>query len=176
MSAARWARRRACWSPTRAEPGRHSGRWATGAGAYSSFLLARPEVTGSAIGTTGYCLGGRMSLIAAGGLGRAIAAAASFHGGRLAVAGDPSSPHLSADRVAAAVYVAGGRTTTRSPSARPGYWDVRLPIPSEVTGPRPLISSHSSGRGARACFAQTGRYRSTLRAASAITCAMRRGL
>jgi carboxymethylenebutenolidase len=78
-------------------------------GAYSDFLLARPEVTGSAIGTTGYCLGGRMSLIAAGGLGRKIAAAASFHGGRLAVAGDPSSPHLSVDRVTATVYVAGAK-------------------------------------------------------------------
>ena len=79
------------------------------AGAYSGFLLARPEVTGSAIGTTGYCLGGRMSLIAAGGLGRTIAAAASFHGGRLAVAGDPSSPHLSAGRVTATVYVAAAK-------------------------------------------------------------------
>jgi len=76
-------------------------------GAYSAFLLARPEVTGPAIGTTGYCLGGRMSLIAAGGLGSEIAAAASFHGGRLAVADDPSSPHLSADRITATVYVAG---------------------------------------------------------------------
>jgi carboxymethylenebutenolidase len=74
--------------------------------AYANFLLARPEVRGSAIGTTGYCLGGRMSLIAAGGLGPKIAAAASFHGGRLAVAGDPSSPHLSADRITATVYVA----------------------------------------------------------------------
>ena len=77
------------------------------AGAYADFLLARPEVTGSAIGTTGYCLGGRMSLVAAGGLGRTIAAAASFHGGRLAVAGDPASPHLAADRITATVYVAG---------------------------------------------------------------------
>jgi len=76
-------------------------------GAYASFLLARPEVRGSAIGTTGYCLGGRLSLIAAGGLGHTIAAAASFHGGRLALADDPSSPHLSADRITAAVYVAG---------------------------------------------------------------------
>jgi carboxymethylenebutenolidase len=76
-------------------------------GAYADFLLARPEVRGSAIGTTGYCLGGRMSLIAAGGLGRKIAAMASFHGGRLAVADDPSSPHLSADRITATVYVAG---------------------------------------------------------------------
>jgi carboxymethylenebutenolidase len=77
------------------------------AGAYADFLLARPEVSGSAIGTTGYCLGGRMSLIAAGGLGRTIAAAASFHGGRVAVAEDPSSPHLAAGRITATVYVAG---------------------------------------------------------------------
>jgi carboxymethylenebutenolidase len=79
------------------------------AGAYADFLLARPEVSGSAIGTTGYCLGGRMSLVAAGGLGRTIAAAASFHGGRLAVADDPSSPHLAAGRIAATVYVAGAQ-------------------------------------------------------------------
>src|SRR5205823_12170339 len=79
------------------------------AGAYADFLLARPEVSGSAIGTTGYCLGGRMSLIATGGLGHKIAAAASFHGGRLAVAGDPSSPHLAAGNITAAVYVAGAR-------------------------------------------------------------------
>jgi len=76
------------------------------AGAYGDFLLARPEVTGSAIGTTGYCLGGRLSLIAATGLGHKIAAAASFHGGRLAVADEPSSPHLAADRITATVYVA----------------------------------------------------------------------
>jgi carboxymethylenebutenolidase len=48
-----------------------------------------------------------MSLVAAGGLGRKIAAAASFHGGRLAVASDPSSPHLAADQITATVYVAG---------------------------------------------------------------------
>jgi len=77
------------------------------ADAYADFLLAQPRVSGAAIGTTGYCMGGRLSLIAAGGLGRKIAAAASFHGGRLAVEGDPSSPHLAADRIAATVYVAG---------------------------------------------------------------------
>ena len=77
------------------------------AGAYADFLLARPEAAGSGIGTTGYCLGGRMSLVAAGGLGDKIAAAASFHGGRLAVEGDPSSPHLLADRITATVYAAG---------------------------------------------------------------------
>jgi carboxymethylenebutenolidase len=77
------------------------------AAAYADFLLARPEVTGPPIGTTGYCLGGRMSLIAAAGLGSKVAATASFHGGRLAVDGDKSSPHLLADRITATVYVAG---------------------------------------------------------------------
>jgi carboxymethylenebutenolidase len=77
------------------------------AAAYRDFLLARPEVSGTAIGTTGYCLGGRMSLVAAGGLGDTIAAAASFHGGRLAMPDDPSSPHLAAGRISATVYVAG---------------------------------------------------------------------
>ena len=75
--------------------------------AYADFLLARPEVTGSAIGTTGYCLGGHLSLVAAGGLANKIAAAASFHGGRLAVADDPASPHLLASRITATIYVAG---------------------------------------------------------------------
>src|SRR5690348_199265 len=79
------------------------------AGGYADFLLARPEVTGPAIGTTGYCLGGRMSLIAATGLGHKVAAAASFHGGRLAVDGDRSSPHLAVGRITATVYVAGAQ-------------------------------------------------------------------
>ena len=77
--------------------------------AYAEFLLARPEVAGPAVGTTGYCLGGRMSMIAAGALGATVGAAASFHGGRIAVADDPASPHLAADRIAAVVYVAGAR-------------------------------------------------------------------
>ena len=75
--------------------------------AYAGFLLSRPEVAGNAIGTTGYCMGGRMSLIAAGGLGDTISAAASFHGGRLAVEDDPNSPHLAAESIKAVVYVAG---------------------------------------------------------------------
>jgi len=77
------------------------------AGAYLDFLLARPEVTGSGVGTTGYCMGGRMSMIAAGRHPDKIAAAASFHGGRIAVADDPDSPHLAAGRITATVYVAG---------------------------------------------------------------------
>ncbi len=77
------------------------------AGAYADFLLSRPEVRGTAVGTTGYCMGGRMSMLAAGAIGAKVGAAASFHGGRIAVADDPASPHLAADRITATVYVAG---------------------------------------------------------------------
>ena len=96
------------------------------AGAYAEFLLARPEVRGSAVGTTGYCMGGRMSMIAAGGLGRTIAAAASFHGGRIAVADDPSSPHLAADRITATVYVAGATDDRSFTTEQAGLLDHAL--------------------------------------------------
>lgn len=79
------------------------------AGSYLDFLLARPEVAGSAAGTTGYCMGGRFSLVTAAAHPDRIAAAASFHGGRIAVEDDPESPHLAAGRITATVYVAGAQ-------------------------------------------------------------------
>lgn len=77
--------------------------------AYADFLLNRQEVSGERIGTTGYCLGGWLSLTSAGGLGETIGAAASFHGGGIAVPDNPNSPHLAADRIRATVYVAGAQ-------------------------------------------------------------------
>jgi carboxymethylenebutenolidase len=76
-------------------------------GAYLDYLLSRPEVVGTAAGTTGYCMGGRLSLITAGAHPDKVGAAASFHGGRIAVEDDPESPHLAANRISATVYVAG---------------------------------------------------------------------
>ena len=76
-------------------------------GAYLDYLLSRPEVVGSTAGTTGYCMGGRLSLITAGAHPDKVGAAASFHGGRIAVEDDPESPHLAANRISATVYVAG---------------------------------------------------------------------
>ena len=76
------------------------------AGAFLEFLGGRPEVAGNRVGTTGYCMGGRISLIVAGHHADRVGAAASFHGGRLADASDPDSPALVADRVRATVYVA----------------------------------------------------------------------
>ena len=69
-------------------------------------LDARPEVRGDRIGTTGYCMGGRLSLYAAGHFGDRIAATASYHGGGLATDA-PDSPHRLASRMRSRVYVAG---------------------------------------------------------------------
>jgi carboxymethylenebutenolidase len=70
------------------------------------YMRAQPSVVKGGIGTTGYCLGGFMSLTAAGTYPDEIVAAASFHGGRLAT-DSPESPHLLASKMKARVYVAG---------------------------------------------------------------------
>lgn len=80
--------------------------FAADAEAFFDYLAARPDVTGEKFGTTGYCMGGRASLIVATRVPERVAAALSFHGGRLAVADDPDSPHLLADKIQATVYVA----------------------------------------------------------------------
>jgi carboxymethylenebutenolidase len=74
--------------------------------AFLAHLDARPDVAGRAVGVTGYCMGGGFALTAAGTHPERIAAAASFHGGRLAT-DDPDSPHRLAPKMRAQVYVAG---------------------------------------------------------------------
>jgi carboxymethylenebutenolidase len=70
------------------------------------FLIAQPEVAGTKVGTTGYCMGGSFALTAAGRFPDRVAAAASFHGGQIAsTAAD--SPHLLASSMKAKVYIAG---------------------------------------------------------------------
>ncbi|MCK2213911.1 dienelactone hydrolase family protein [Actinomadura sp. ATCC 31491] len=76
------------------------------AGAFLDFLAAHPDVSGTGVGVTGYCMGGRLALRAAGRHPGRVAAAASFHGGNLAAEGDPDSPHLLAGRMRAAIHVA----------------------------------------------------------------------
>ena len=73
--------------------------------AYVGALLDRPEVSGTAVGTTGYCMGGVLSLRTAGTQPERVAAAASFHGGNLATEAQ-DSVHRLADRMRATVYVA----------------------------------------------------------------------
>lgn len=74
---------------------------------FVDYLDSLPEKESGGVGTTGYCMGGRLSLIVAANLGERIAAAASFHGGNLANTDDPDSPYRKASGIKAAVYVAG---------------------------------------------------------------------
>jgi carboxymethylenebutenolidase len=74
--------------------------------AFLDTIAAQPDVKKGGIGTTGYCMGGLMSLSAAGTYPDRIVAAASYHGGRLA-SDAPDSPHLLAPKMKARVYVAG---------------------------------------------------------------------
>ncbi len=73
---------------------------------FLDYLAAQPDVKPGGIGTTGYCMGGLLSLTAAGTYPDRIAAAASYHGGRLATDA-VDSPHLLAPSIKARVYVAG---------------------------------------------------------------------
>jgi carboxymethylenebutenolidase len=58
------------------------------------------------IGITGYCMGGRMALAAAGTYPDRIVAAAAYHPGNV-VTDDADSPHLLADKIKAQLYIGG---------------------------------------------------------------------
>jgi carboxymethylenebutenolidase len=73
---------------------------------FLDYLASRADVIGTKVGTTGYCLGGGISLTVAGSYPDRVAAAASFHGGRLVTDSD-LSPSRVVPNITARVYVAG---------------------------------------------------------------------
>lgn len=75
-------------------------------GAFVDFLATVPTIDATTIGTTGYCMGGRLALTAASFHPDRVAAAASFHGGYL-VTDAPDSPHRAVGSIAGEVYVGG---------------------------------------------------------------------
>lgn len=76
------------------------------AGACLAYLDTRNDVAGTAVGVTGYCMGGGMALTTAAVHADRVAAAASFHGGSLATDTE-LSPHLQAPKMKGRIYVAG---------------------------------------------------------------------
>lgn len=74
--------------------------------AFLDLLAQRTEVRRGGIGITGYCMGGRLSLTAAGTYPGEIVAAAAYHPGRIATDA-PDSPHLLAPQIRARVYIGG---------------------------------------------------------------------
>lgn len=105
--------------------GMNSEMVAVDAEAYVTSLLERPEVSGTAVGTTGYCMGGGLSLRTAATQPERVGAAASFHGGNLATEA-PDSPHRLADRIRATVYVAAAENDDAFPAEQYGRLDQAL--------------------------------------------------
>ncbi|MET0145510.1 MAG: dienelactone hydrolase family protein [Ilumatobacteraceae bacterium] len=65
---------------------------------------AMPTADVSRCGLVGYCMGGRLSVVAAQALGDRIAAVASLHPGFMATR-SPTSPHLFLDQITAELYI-----------------------------------------------------------------------
>jgi len=116
--------------------------WASDATAYFDYLAARPEVSGTKFGTTGYCMGGRASLTIAGRLPDRVAAAASFHGGGLVTDGN-DSPHLRADQIQAAIYVGGAENDASFTADHAEHLDKAL----TAAGVEHTIETYAAGHG-----------------------------
>src|ERR1700761_1768222 len=65
---------------------------------FLSFLDSQPGLAGTKVACDGYCMGGALSLTAAGTYADRVTAAASLHGARLATDA-PDSPHLLAPKM-----------------------------------------------------------------------------
>jgi carboxymethylenebutenolidase len=87
--------------------------------AFVRFLDAQAVVdTNRGIGTTGYCMGGPMTMRTAAALPDRIGAAASFHGGGL-VTDQPDSPHLLVPKIKARyLFAIGEDDDEREPEAK----------------------------------------------------------
>jgi len=85
--------------------------------AFLAVLAGRGDVAGTRVGVTGYCMGGGIALTAAAMHPDRIAAAASFHGGRLATDSE-KSPHRFAGSIRARVLVAGADQDESFPLAQ----------------------------------------------------------
>lgn len=75
-------------------------------GSLLDWLSAQPQVAGTKVGATGYCMGAGFALRSAAAFPDRVVAVGGFHGGRLATDA-PDSPHLLAGEIKARVYIAG---------------------------------------------------------------------
>jgi carboxymethylenebutenolidase len=92
---------------------------ATDARAFVAWLDAQPAVDKARkLGTTGYCMGGPITLRTAAALPERIGAAASFHGGGL-VTDKPDSPHLLVPQIKAQyLFAVAENDDAREPEAK----------------------------------------------------------
>jgi carboxymethylenebutenolidase len=97
--------------------------------AFLDFFSRESRVKGAKVGCVGYCMGGPLTLTAAGSFPDRVAAAASIHGAN--VANDrPDSPHLLAPKMRGKVYIG---VAEIDPWLQPGETD-RLKAALEAAG------------------------------------------
>jgi carboxymethylenebutenolidase len=89
------------------------------------YLHGQSMVRDTTIGITGYCMGGRLAMYAAGHYGDRIAAAAAYHPGGLAT-DSPDSPHRLADRMTAEIYVGAAMDDASFDAAQQARFDAAL--------------------------------------------------
>lgn len=93
--------------------------------AFLDFLSGHAQVPGTKVGSTGYCMGGGLSLTAAAHHPDRIVAAASFHAGRLATDA-PDSPHLVVGNITGRVDVAGAQNDASFPAEQAAHLEQAL--------------------------------------------------
>lgn len=109
--------------------------------AYLDFLAQQPDVRQPKVGVVGYCMGGGYAIAAAGHFPERVAAAASFHGGRLATDA-PESPHLLAPQMKGEIYVAGAIEDASFPDEQ----KVRLEQALAAAGVRHRVETYAGAR------------------------------
>lgn len=93
--------------------------------AFLDFFDKRDDIAGTKIGVTGYCMGGRLAMIAAGHFPARIAGSASYHPGNLANDA-PDAPVKLADKIKAKVYVGGASEDASFPDEQKQRLDEAL--------------------------------------------------
>jgi len=83
------------------------------------------DVRAEKIGITGYCMGGRLAMYAAGHYGDRVAAAAAYHPAGLAT-DSPDSPHRLADGMKATIYVGAAMEDQSFDAAQQARFDEAL--------------------------------------------------
>lgn len=110
--------------------------------AFLAYLDTRTDIKGGKIGAVGFCMGGGMAIAAAAAYPDRFAAVASFHGGNLATDA-PSSPHRSAARLKAEVYIAAADHDDSYPPAMAARFEKAL----DEAGVRYRAETYHSAHG-----------------------------
>ncbi len=110
--------------------------------AFLAYLAAQPDVRQPHVGTTGYCMGGRFSLAAAGHFPDRVVAAAAYHPGNLA-SDAPDSPHLLAAAIRGEIYVGGATADPNFPDEQKERLDQAL----AAAGVRHTIETYPARHG-----------------------------